>query len=86
MIDPANAFYHAQELVRQAYVYEHEAYLEALNSLEAVEAKNEKLWELACDMLRCIHANGCDGCEWFKDDECSLHLAERYEKLGIEVG
>ena len=78
-LDALTRYYDAKEREESAVLYINDAYLEALNSLEKLEAENFKLREL-CE--RCaieLYVNGN------VEDAATENLFDDMRELGIEV-
>ena len=87
--DALTRYYDAKEREENAVLYINDAYLEALNSLEKLEAENAKLRELLTFYLGCLtkgHVN-CDSCAFSNEDNCDhgRKVIESAKQVGIEV-
>lgn len=90
-LDALTRYYDAKEREESAVLYINDAYLEALNSLEKLEADNAKLRELCAGLLtgyECGYGELCKGCTWdglggSKTFSCLPRAKAR--ELGVEV-
>lgn len=80
-LDALTRYYDAKEREESAVLYINDAYLEALNSLEKLEAENVKLRELVRDMW----SDGmCECDEHGACAECEYHFPDRMRELGVD--
>lgn len=88
--DALTRYYCAKEREESAVLYINDAYLEAVDALEKLEAENAKLRELVSVMPRCWNAD-CDGCPMAAGKTVYGYGAERciaedeLRELGVEV-
>ncbi len=95
-LDSKTKFFHAQEQALEAYMYVECSYLEALNSLEKLEAENAKLRDLVremslpykygeCDCRLCPHVDECWDSETLEYNPDGCVILQMVRELGIEV-
>lgn len=61
-MDAMTDYYYAKEREESTVLRINDLYLEALNSLEKLEAENARLRELVWTLANCAAGHGCDYC------------------------
>ena len=91
--DALTRYYYAKEREEGAVLYINDAYLEAVDALEKLEAENARLREMVRILAYCMSEDrNCDRCVFNGADmptpriSACDSLPDRLRELGVEVG
>ena len=89
--DALTRYYYAKEREESAVLYINDAYLEAVDALEKLEAENARLRELVSILAHCAAGYGCDlcpingGCGMVGELDMCETVHDCMRELGVEA-